>query len=296
MKGKPWSPTEEAILRRSWPEIRTADIAALIARSPKAIKTRAKVLRLKKKNRIYHRWTAAEDRVLRAQYPNLKTAELAKRFGATILSTYQRAHKIGARKSDEYLARKMEIEAALLRRVGMAGRFQPGHPPANKGLKRPGWSPGCMAETQFKKGRRSRNYLPVGTIRADSDGWLRRKIAEGLGGFGNGRVWEFIHRGVWEDAHGPIPKGYAVVFKDKDRTHVALDNLELVSRGELMLRNTIHNLPPALKQVIMLTGALKRKIRNREGKLNGKEHIAGPAGPPVCPTGSAERQRASAGD
>jgi hypothetical protein len=147
MTGKPWSPTEDAILRWTWPEIPSVDIAALIARSPKAIKSRAKVLKLRKKSRIYRRWTPAEDRVLREHYPDGNTAELAKRFGVTILSTYQRARKIGAAKSDEYLAKKRAMEGERLRRVGMGGRFMPGHPPANKGTRRPGWSAGRMKET-----------------------------------------------------------------------------------------------------------------------------------------------------
>jgi HNH endonuclease len=302
--GTPWSPVEEAILRWTWPEIPTADIAALIMRSLPSIKSRAKVLRLRKKHN-YHCWTPAEDLILHEDYPDAETSELAERFGTTILATYRRAAKLGVRKSKQYIAKKLDIEAQRLRLVGVKYRYRKGRTPENKGLRRPGYSVGRgrMAETQFKKGERSgiaaKNWRPIGTILPDGEGFLRIKVREGTKGeaygFGNVKIWPLLNRHIWEQHNGPIPAGHIVAFKDGDRAHCEIDNLELISRAELMIRNTIHNLPPALKQVIQLTGALKRKIRNREEKLNGQEHAAGSAGPPVCPTGSVERQRQSAG-
>ena len=299
--AKAWLPEDERLLRRLYPNTRTAEIAAKMQRSIPSVKSRAKVLRLRK-IRNYHRWTPAEDRVLRKFYPNTETGKLAARFGTTILSTYQRAHKLGAFKSEAFMAKLLKIGAERLRRVGVASRFRPGQVSPNKGLRRPGWAPGRMAETQFKKGERSgiaaKNWRPIGTILADGEGFLRIKIREGTKGeaygFGNMKIWPLLNRHIWEKHHGPIPAGHIVRFKDGNRAHCELGNFELITLAENMKRNTIHNLPPQLKQVIQLTGALKRKIRNREEKLNGEEHIAGPAGSPVCPTGSAERQRASA--
>lgn len=127
-----------------------------------------------------------------------------------------------------------------------------------------------MKETQFKKGQRSRNYLPVGTVRADTEGFMRRKVADGLGGFGNYKAWEYIHKRVWADAHGPIPKGHILRFRDGDRSNCALSNLELLTLEDNMRRNTVHNLPPEIRQVIQLTGAVKAQI-TRRNKKNGKE-------------------------
>lgn len=217
-------------------------------------------------------WTISEDEILWARYPHEPTQNIARLLNRSIPQVYRKAWILGLKKSDEYLA---SPHACRLRRgdkVGWAHRFQKGHIPANKGLRRPGWAPGRMAVTQFKKGERRgaalRNWKSIGTVLPDTDGYMRRKIAEGVGGFGNQRVWEFVHRRVWEDAHGPIPPGYVVVFKDGDKTNTALENLELISRRDLMSRNTVHNYPPELAQVIQLAGALKRKIRNRE---NAKE-------------------------
>lgn len=38
-----------------------------------------------------------------------------------------------------------------------------------------------------------------------------------------------LHRQMWIDAHGPIPKGFIVHHKDNDQLHNELDNFELLS-------------------------------------------------------------------
>jgi HNH endonuclease len=149
-----------------------------------------------------------------------------------------------------------------------------------------------MRETQFKKGQVSRNYLPIGTVRTDADGYLRRKIADGVGGFGNPKVWEFVHRRVWIEAHGPIPRGYRIWWKDGDHANCSLENLELLSGPEHMARTTIHTLPHALKEVIQLNGALKRKIRRRE---RVQEQNVEPSQSPIRNVGEAQGSRGAVG-
>jgi hypothetical protein len=153
------------------------------------------------------------------------------------------------------------------------GRFQPGQVPANKGLRRPGWAPGRMASTQFKKGSMTgaaqRNYVPIGTERLSKDGYLERKVTDDHPV--PARRWVGVHRIVWEAAHGPIPAGHAVAFREGKRTSVAdeitADRLELVSRVELMRRNSYHNnYPKEVAQLIQLKGALNRKINRIAGE------------------------------
>ncbi|HKQ00516.1 MAG TPA: hypothetical protein VJ735_09320 [Actinomycetes bacterium] len=122
-------------------------------------------------------WTRADDRLLTARYPHESTAALAKRLARTIRAVYARARARGLSKTARYLASR---EACRLRRgdeVGAPFRFRPGHVPANKGLRRPGWSVGRMRETQFKKGLRYggavRLYRPIGTERISKDGSAR---------------------------------------------------------------------------------------------------------------------------
>lgn len=203
-------------------------------------------------------WQDWELALLHSDYPDNPTVKLAKRLDRTITSVYQRAILEGLRKSDAYLA---SPDACRLRRgdgVGAAHRFLPDHAPANKGLRRPGWSRGRMSETQFKPGNRPHTWKPIGSTRYSKDGYLQRKVSDT--GYPP-RDWIGEHVLMWEKAFGPVPLGYALCFKDGDKAHLAIDNFELISRGELMLRNTIHNLPPDLVDVIRLNGALKRRLR-----------------------------------
>lgn len=122
-----------------------------------------------------------------------------------------------------------QIKAACANRGlvnGMDGRFPPGHIPANKGLKGVGgWKP-----TQFKKGHRPANYLPVGAEVPDPDDYIKVKIGEP-------DKWRHKHLLIWEAANGPLPPGHAVIFADRDNRNFSLDNLVKVTRAELLYLN-----------------------------------------------------------
>jgi HNH endonuclease len=235
------------------------------------------------RTRAYRRtpWTDEELTQLRVLYPHHPTWAVAEVMGRSYYSVIGAAHTLGLHKSAEYMA---SPDACRLRggdNIGAAFRFLPGQTPANKGLRRPGYAPGRMGETQFKRGRRPENWKPIGTIVTDSQGYRRIKVREhrksDRGGWDR-NVWPQLHWHVWRKHHGRrVPKGHALVFRDGDRANranCAIENLELISRAELMARNTIHNLPPELQQVIQLNGAVKRRIRRL---LNAEKHNDRPA-------------------
>ncbi len=239
-------------------------------RKPPACRRRRRQDRFRAGKRL---WNPEDDALLVARYPHEKTAKLARRLRRSVTAVYQRAHlRLGLSKSAAYLA---SADACRLRRgdnVGKPFRFRKGHVPFNKGLRRPGWGPGRMKETWFKKGERSgiaaRNWRPIGAILIDTDGYLRIKVREaGPGersfGFGNPSIWPQLQRHVWKQAHGPIPAGHAIAFRNGDKRDVRLENLQLISRRELMARNSVHNLPKPLARTIQLLGALNRQIRRR---------------------------------
>jgi hypothetical protein len=213
---------------------------------------------------VHRRWSREDDSLLRDLYPDTPTAAVARRLKRTVAAVYGRADKLGLNKSAAYLA---SPAACRLRRgdhVGARFRFRKGHVPANKGLRRPGWAPGRMRETQFKKGERRgfavRLYKPIGTERLSKDGYLERKVNDGLPLQAR---WRAVHLLVWEAAHGPVPRGHAIAFKNGDKRDVRLDNLQCISRRALMARNTVHNLPKPLAQTVQLLGALRRKINRK---------------------------------
>jgi HNH endonuclease len=211
-------------------------------------------------------WSAEDDALLQRRYPNEPTQLLAAELRRSVSSVYARADKLGLRKSEEYLAGPAACRLRRGDNVGAKHQFPKGHVPANKGLRRPGWSPGRMRETQFKKGERqgvaAEVYKPIGTERVSKDGYLERKVNDDLP---FQRRWRFVHLIVWEEANGPLPRGHAIAFKNGDKTDIRIENLECITRRELMLRNTVHNLPKELASTIQLIGALNRQI-NRKGR------------------------------
>lgn len=206
-------------------------------------------------------WSADDDAQLRAAYPGTATAQLACAIGRSLSATYGRANYLGLTKSAEFLA---SPAACRLRRgdhVGASFRFPKGHVPANKGLRRPGWSAGRMRETQFRKGNATK-WSPVGTTRL-IDGYCYRKVSD-VRNVPWTRNWKPEHHLLWTAAHGPIPAGHAVVFTNGNRQDIRPDNLTLISRRELMRRNTVHNLPKPVAQAVQLLGALTRQIRRKQ--------------------------------
>jgi hypothetical protein len=111
---------------------------------------------------------------------------------------------------------------------GVDARFQKNHVPVNKGVKGAGgWEP-----TQFKKGHRPHNYMPVGTERVNGDGYVDIKIADP-------KKWRAKHVLIWEEANGPLPRGHVVIFGDGNKRNFDINNLILVSRAQLAILN--HN-------------------------------------------------------
>jgi len=210
-------------------------------------------------------WSKADDATLRRLYPYMPNPAIARLLRRTLFAIYGRADKLGLHKSTAYMA---SPHAYRLRRgdnVGAAFRFQKGHVPANKGTRRPGWAPGRMRETQFKPGSRSgkaaQHWRPIGSTRL-VDGYVYVKVAD-IPNVPYTVNWLPLHILEWERAHGPLPPGHVVVFRNHDKTDIRLANLERITRRELMARNTVHNLPKPLAQAVQLLGALNRQVRRR---------------------------------
>ncbi len=270
-----WTKRDERRLRALYPTHRQKECAAALQRTAKAIASRAKLLGLRR-IRDCHRWTAAEVHELRAIYPNSPTREVARRMGVSVHQVNGKRAMLGLHKEAAYLAGPYKKLLAGLGN-GIRHRFPKGHVPANKGLRRPGWFAG---RTQFQKGQRPRNTLPVGTVMPNSAGYMRIKISDAPepshAKGANSRNWEFVHRRVWEAAHGPIPKGHRIWWKDRNHGNCALENLELLSDAEHMRRTTIHNLPPDLKKACQALGAVRRKLTliRKKGARDAQEQVA----------------------
>ena len=203
------------------------------------------------------KWDNQSEIALREMYPNLDTSEIAEAMGRTTGSVLGKAYALGLRKSLEWMA-------SMASGRGVSTRFQKGQQAWNKGLK--GIHLGGQA-SQFKPGNRSgsalRRYKPIGFERLCKDGYLERKINDDRPSY---KRWRAVHLLIWEEANGPLPSGHAVSFRDGNKQNLALENLQLVTRAELMARNTYHQYGPEISKLVQLRGALSRQINKRERK------------------------------
>ncbi|MGH8027228.1 MAG: HNH endonuclease signature motif containing protein, partial [Pseudoxanthomonas sp.] len=211
-------------------------------------------------------WTAAQLKTLRQRFPHEPTAVVARALGMTQTKVSQKAAKLGLYKTKHYMAttaKEISRQHALTNPQMITGRFKKGLTPANKGVRRPGWAPGRMAETQFKKGEMhgaaQHNYVPIGTEKIDGYGYLVRKVTDDPA-LVPARRWVGVHRLLWEEHLGPVPPGCRVVFKNGDKTDIRIDNLALVTAAEMMRRNTLHNYPKEIADAIHGRAVLNRAI------------------------------------
>ncbi|MGJ0317686.1 HNH endonuclease [Aliarcobacter cryaerophilus] len=149
------------------------------------------------------------------------------------------------------------------------GYFKKGGIPANKGTK------GLTGanKTSFKKGSIPPNTRKAGSIsmRKDKNGnsYMHIKVSDP-------NRWQMLHVYIWENKHGKIPKGYCVIFKDKNTLNVSLSNLMLVSRAELARLNQKYayideRLKETALQVIKLNEATRKQLKQKENKCTTKQ-------------------------
>ena len=145
-------------------------------------------------------------------------------------------------------------------KTGSDGRFPKGHIPFNKDKKGiGGWEP-----TQFKKGSKPANWVPIGSERVNGDGYVDVKIIDGK----LQKNWKGKHILIWEKANGLIPKGHVLIFADCNRLNVVLENLLLISRGELavMNRRGLITSDPELTRTGVIIADIHLKIGERKKK------------------------------
>ena len=210
-------------------------------------------------------WPKKAVAALTKRYPHEPTRAIAADLGMTITAVYQKARTLGLKKTDDYLNGPLSCRLRREDNPGMGTRFQPGQAPPNKGVK--GWQAGGRSvQTQFQKGGQPHNTKPIGSLRIDAQGMLQRKFRNAKGS--NSKRWRGVHELVWVEANGPVPAKHIVVFKPGMRTieldEITLDRVECITMAENMARNTVHNLPKPLAELVQLRGALLRKIHAAE--------------------------------
>lgn len=209
-------------------------------------------------------WDATKLGYLLERYPNERAADIARALNLSERQVWAKAVSLGLKKSAAFLASTLSGRTGPGSTRGSAAWFSPGHRPHNKGVPVESVHPNS-ARTQFQVGSRPLNWAPIGSTRTNADGYLQRKMTD-TGSPADD--WRCVHHLNWEAQHGPVPPGMALVFKDGNRMNVAINNLELITRQELMRRNTIHRFPDALKDAIRVLGKVKRMLHADELKID----------------------------
>ncbi|MBC3932009.1 HNH endonuclease family protein [Undibacterium curvum] len=210
------------------------------------------------------KWTAEKIEILKQQYADQLAADIASSLGMKTHHIYRKAKALGLKKSAEFYSG--EKSGRTNGQHGKGTRFFKGQTSWNQGLK--GLNLGGK-QTQFKPGQTAPNTQAIGSYRITKDGTLQRKISNNKGS--NSNRWRGVHELVWVESNGAVPEKHIVVFKPGTRTtvldEITIEKVECISLAENMKRNTVHNLPKELVEVVRLRAVINRKI-NRVTKEN----------------------------
>ena len=110
--------------------------------------------------------------------------------------------------------------------------------------------------TRFRKGHRPANTRAVGTEVVHADGYVFVKV--------DGGKPVLKQRYVWEKAHGPIPTGYCIRFRDGNRQNCDLSNLEMISRGDSARLCTQNETPEARRERVAKCQVTRNKTIRRD--------------------------------
>jgi predicted transcriptional regulator len=112
---------------------------------------------------------------------------------------------------------------------------------------------------QYKKGNQPHNTLPdyKEVIRKDKSGkeYVMIKLP--------GQKLQLKQRYIYQTHIGIIPENHKVCFRDRNTQNFDLSNLELISNNDLMRKNSLHNYPKEITELIHLKGVLKRQINKK---------------------------------
>lgn len=201
------------------------------------------------------KWTEEQIQTLRQLYPNHTNRHIAPLVAHSESAVSVMAFKQGLKKDKEWM-----------RSRSMKTAFRKGHVPANKGKK---WDEYLtkeqqqrMKQTTFKKRNVPHNKQPIGHERKAKDGYWMVKVSEP-------NVFKMKHRVLWEQHHGPIPKGTRIMFIDGNPDNITIENLRAETQAEAFNRCcSLHvNLPPELRMLTQLKGALKRQINKIDNNV-----------------------------
>lgn len=209
-------------------------------------------------------WTQQEIEYIMLHYPHERTDAIAKYLNLPVIQIYGKADRLGIKKTDEF---KASPDSGMLIKgcgIGKEFRFKKGNTAFNKGKKQNEY----MDTKSIEKTKKT--WFKEGIIPANSkhDGAITLRKNKNTGQAYFIRVgpsnWISLSRKIWEDKNGSIPKGGMIRMKDGDPLNCEPENLELITKKENMLKNSITMYPPELIPIVKMNVKLKKQIKEYE--------------------------------
>lgn len=166
------------------------------------------------------------------------------------VSNYAERH--GLKKDPDYVKKLQEKSAATLISTGASHRFKKGNKPHNYNYKVSEETYKKMAGTMFKKGQPPSTAYPIGHEAKCCYGYWRIKTEQGL---------LYKHKYLWEQANGPIPDGFSVVFVNGKKEDCFLENLILLPNSDKSLHSKYCHLSREVRDAAFALAYLKRAIK-----------------------------------
>lgn len=121
----------------------------------------------------------------------------------------------------------------------------------------------------YKKGNINRKLVKhhIGSFKKSDSGYLMYKYREGHQR-GN---WQYYHKYLWERKHGKVPKGYKIIFKNRNIMDFRMSNLMLVSlKSHIYLATRFkYSTDPDLTEVEVLNQEIKIKVK----EINKRDRV-----------------------
>lgn len=241
----------DAFIKERYVSMRHMDIAKELGVTVGYIRRRGRVMGLKVPKEIADARRAEglkkpfkpckEDETIKQLYATCGSKLIAKAVGRSKFWVWRRIKTLGIELSAEEKAER-----------SLNSRIKKGQEPFNKGkqlhefMSEEGIK--NSAKTRFKKGN-----VPYNT-KQDGDVRLRRDKSGKLYAYvklANSK-WQLFHNYLWLQAGRVIPPGHVLSFINGDTLDYRLENLEVISRSELLQRNCINRYPTELRESIQL--------------------------------------------
>jgi hypothetical protein len=258
-----WTKRQLSRLIDEYPAVGNPRILAVkLGKSYSALKSRATLLGLKRSvsaNILRTKCSKADDRFIRSNYCKIPSKRMATILGYSDTLIRTRMRQLG-----------LETPPEIIEQFRKESFIKPGSIPPNKGKKQQDYMTAQAIrktkKTRFKKGDLPKNTQYDGAITIRHNHKERGERPYKFIRVKQGK-WELLHRYNWVKAYGRIPNNMVVVFRNGDTMNCEIDNLEIITKKENMLRNTIQRYPDDLKNAIKKLSKLKKAISNGEEQI-----------------------------